>query len=1171
MISVLQPVNKINHITETSIIHDQPSSSKIHPLSQTNSSKNFNLSQKSSLSIDKKSEKSKIVHDKSKTSKIEEHLNTSKNLSLSKKSVVSKTLGNKLSLKKKKSDNCSSEISPSLPNQNVNSYLTSKEDQLEPEEKVKSWLEKNLTPEADNDLNIDSELKDSVTSEKPYVTERRPKESPVVEDSSPSQTNICDEKSKEMDSSKEIKKYIDKSFKDSKCKNIQKSVQYADMIAKRRKLNQIVPEKSTLKTTPTVPATSHDWKRVKKVGREMQAKTFKSLNVSIEKSTPSIVLDDTVQCHSTSNEESKSASREIDSSGDAFVTKRRRFKKKSSDNIKDMGSSNPMETVEIEKNTIDLSESLEKENNSSACMSGKRNIKVSAVQNNQETPEKVQDASNILHDSSASKSKKLTHKTRLDKGLCENEQSDDSFDSTGGFKNSLARRKLSLKKTLKSSENSKLNLSSPLAGKTEENEVINKSPEKPKSKLSLRLQMNTSNEKPVIITKSPANIISRNKSPKISKSSFIIFKKLSRFSKKRKNIPFLYLGKVKLKNTTQNSDELCGLISVTKVDKCIQVDITSNQITANFESSKMMNKSREVKMLSPEKDSQLKFLTIETPAHQQQSMDMCNEMNKSKTGNCNQKQTIPMETEEIASTSKVVNQLLESREEVNKSMEKETIKTVGERNKDVMEPSKNVDENNTEDQTETNYHSQNSSEDVEMRDVEPVLDIHPEEIEDLEDMIPESSSFRINSGKQKIDEIQNVDETKSLKNVEIDHVSESSSISKTSSNKKKTDDVQEVISISSHDSEFRNCEINSQKSGKSACTIVSSKSNNNISGSEGYVESEFSITKRRNRKKPQKQKSSSLCSSNASSRNKKRNYSNDESSNDEDLPSILGKWTCSGSTVVPKSKKQKLSLDDDSGSIKNNKQSSSESYKIDDRNSTLMDIETELKQPERVGSDKNPPNSDALKVKNSKEKEAPAKIINMPSSLLSADLFESHQPFHQASPKQLNKIISDHSSRGSSPNRNKDKDKDRDEVGSTHSSNFTMSELIKFPEKSNLSECSDGSNKENYRDENKLPQENCPLEKINDIDDLISEIGSSQVVKEAPQKQVPPVISSDDQFSDSIMNITQEQVNLKNIEEALLGESVAHKDKNEKTTRRIELKPVEEQVSKLFYFLRFLL
>jgi hypothetical protein len=331
------------------------------------------------------------------------------------------------------------------------------------------------------------------------------------------------------------------------------------------------------------------------------------------------------------------------------------------------------------------------------------------------------------------------------------------------------------------------------------------------------------------------------------------------------------------------------------------------------------------------------------------------------------------------------------------------------------------------------------------------------------------------------------------------------------------------------------------------------KNNDRNSEVESNSDSQCSIIhKLKNQQEFETEKSicSSMLSSpvNISPLKKKRNHS--ESSNDEDVSCIIGKWCIrKEEPIIKKQKTVSDTTTDLNLEKKENKVDDLDDLFSDDNDNTLVNHTLKkaiINKKERDRSD----DKTIMKTESFKENSVGVnKLFDVPNSLLSADLFESNdqclQPIVESCLKPLNKITSDDHPLNIST---LDKKNDKEHLDFLKNmSNITMVNLKQFDRnKSDLSEYSESSDKENNACN--IDVNNAIKENVDNVD-RVSEIGNSQnddrsmTIKNASNSSQLNIYH----VSDSLMNITQEQLAMKKIEKALIGVNLSdiHLDKNE--------------------------
>ena len=1029
------------------------------------------------------------------------------------------------------------------------------DNQVPSSEKVKIWLE-NHTPSGS--IIRDSDNDDTSPIVKKLYKEDTTQKLPITqsERNIDSLTNACSSKDKLIESKVSIGEFENERNNDSPYKEVQLRVQEVEMIAKKKKASFSIPDRTVLRTPSSVPAASHsdayDWRRIKKVGKEMQIKTFKSLNVSVEKSSSSIALDDTVICNSTNND--KNTSRESDTNNHSGnntsteISQKKLFRDSRSTRLKE--NLENVQDCNHKQNFINSSDSHQEENVSLSCIDQKQVNKIIDVVSETDVPEQTRNALNVSNQEYLSKLNRLSP---LNVNLDNNQQNSsfddksvkiDSKSSTNNIPNSpLPKSKLSLKIKLTPSTTKPVRSQPSTPDKT--HHISNQSPkdispERPKSRLSLRLPNTKSSECSSTKSKSPTKISRSIKSNTYNKKSLnssslpvIVFKKLGKICKKRKNVPFLHLGTLKSEGKkifyNSNIQNPSGVIIKSNIPVNVDYKPIVAKLNSKLNSINLKNVNAEVKLLSPDKDSQLKFLAIESPRSKPHTNV---EVNSSQHINATNYESISMEVDEIP-----MNEILEERNH-HIDCQQEKIKNV--RNSDteieIQSPqskiSENILEKNTKKKVILNEDENFSKTSPNMIRMSDVLYINQ----------PGTSSNILN---------QEIDELKKSENEE-----RTCSILKEDKTNNKKDDVISISSNGSTTSSSSSHKIvhsenvhSKQKNMNKKCIIESSAE------SESCSTCKSEDTQHSEKKSICTKASTSNSSVMASPLKKKRTFS-ESSNDDDDVSSIIGKWV--GTVEEPIIKKPKIT-----SSIKRNlspNQNRSKSKRIedscadDDDDDTLVDVD--CKQPNKIYKPESDLSVDNIisKVKHYRDNITDSnKLTGMPSSL-SADMFESNEQ-----PKQSNaKILPKHSSEVTSDNSSvctssPIKKTDKENVNTSQDlSELTMLDFNQFDKKkSNVSENAEGSDKEN----NGCNQTNVNtvFTKISNDTDNRKKVESSETEKnrntiEAMQNQSCSSQINTYQDLDSLMNITQEQLAFKNIEKALgVDMSSIQHDTNEQT------------------------
>ncbi|XP_014207061.1 breast cancer type 1 susceptibility protein homolog [Copidosoma floridanum] len=573
-------------------------------------------------------------------------------------SNVSRNKSSRLSLRKPKQISNNLLKTPSSKNNNIRRYLensVTKPHEVQSDEKVTNWL-KNLTPEVNVSPTRESDCSDVTTSSKKNKVPSA-ENSPCMSLKGDQQaifpkTYPSARKNKSVSSQSEAKNSFSQSTEvkaddadESHFKETQVRLQEAEIMAKKKKLVQTGSE-NLLKTPSSIPAMFHsdagDWRRVKKVGKEMQVKTFKSLHVSVEKNSPPATMDESEPSYlgtvdgknnlkdsdakSTSHDPATLETKKNIKSTDVYVGK------DSSLNVKQNS----------EQVSMDSTPMLQEENVTDSCTNGNKieNVTKRRTKTDSKLSLRIQNVSRATNPDSSSS----LHNARAD----EDDQENGDFDAepvnakSTIDSNPPLKRKISLR--LKTNDDTKSTPPKTSVKQFSISPPIPATPEKPRSKLSLRVSGRTSEssvnkskiqttvktpvqspvKSPVIISsiesrvktpEKPAaspknNNINFSRSSNLSTRRHVVFKKLGRISKKRNPIPFLYLGKIKPKEKaiTCDPNQCPPGLYIKSV-----VSVGSTGYKKNGDQRKSTAPYQDVKMLSPEKDSQLKFLNLDSP------------------------------------------------------------------------------------------------------------------------------------------------------------------------------------------------------------------------------------------------------------------------------------------------------------------------------------------------------------------------------------------------------------------------------------------------------------------------------------------------------------------------------------------------------------------------------
>ncbi|KAL7297303.1 hypothetical protein TKK_0009700 [Trichogramma kaykai] len=879
----------------------------------------------------------------------------------------------------------------------LDKYLTNKSDhesEVQYNDKVTQWLE-SCTPLTSDSTEVQNPAEKNVEVTNDELTTEQ-----LVQT-----VNICDIVDKETEDSSKVE--------ESKFSNTQKQIEQAEMNARRKKVNQnSSADKSTAKTPPSVPAASHsdvnDWRRVKRVGKEMQVKTFKSLSVSIERNVSSSNFDE-------------------NSIQDEKYVKKRSKNEHQSTSFQNSSRDNEKDKVDDCNNPDNINEIID----------------ASTMQNALDTPEQARTSlSNVR---STNKLGILTPLKTKEDDDCRSIQSDDS-------NSNYRRSKLSLKLKLKSSKRSK----------EEPPHQVTISPPKESAN---NIEHNKVQSKTTSVTTNLLKPLTSN----TNRSLLVPFKKLGKIVKKKKNIPFLYLGKTKPKekivelviasfnnievpvhkDKLENHSELvdvsgCHLKSKKNIEECIQ--------KANSESTKNDNRNEEKNDVEVESDSSSSIQNT-SPVKVADNVAKCYE--SMKTAN-------------------------------NKSIQKSE------------EATKNKKKNEAE---------------------------------------VESDSGSSIYGACTYKNIAQVDNNKSLNQINGKSTNNEFEIRKKNRARIESDSESSIDNEPADNNTI--IKVDNTKSVMKTNNTTTNKDLKNKEKNQAEIESDSGSSihapslKRANKKKLIKMKTLSTTSGSEASSplRKKRSYS--ESSIEEDVVSIIHKWTDEPLTKIPKSTPDFI----DSSQIEKKKNSRrSSGFNVSNKDKTLVSKTNEQASQNTLEED--PPIDDIInKVKKFKDNDAEScKINHMPSSLMSADLFETNDV--QASEN----IYSKPSKNG---NHNEIDVLNANEVEhsimNTSNSEIenTAIDLYKSKRKKmNLTTCSNDSNKENEKMRNNpklvhiTPDKNS--ENVNNKTDIF----------EDNNKTTTKFVESAFNLPDSLINITAEQIALRELEKELMDcEPVVNTDR----------------------------
>ncbi|KAJ8672299.1 hypothetical protein QAD02_003558, partial [Eretmocerus hayati] len=498
----------------------------------------------------------------------------------------------------------------------IDKYLSNAFD-CDSKEKVESWLQ-NLTPDLypDNDILTNREVSEEIHPSGNQSI------GPIHEDlktstlglTSSEPYEVIQDSDEELAVGTEVSSYIE-------TRTILGNV---ETMAKKKKSPDIL-EKIPLKTPSIVPAASYpdaqDWRRVKKVAKEMQVKTFKSLDLSVEKRCASPNADDTGDSRNL-----------VGNTTQSIVLK------ESDPNQRD-------------DDKLDISRSKEKSANilsTSMCAddnSNKREVPMNGSEKSHDErfshPEdneiiqelhsdgmgidtRVISCTYVEKDSMKTRDCSLTNQTSMpEKGtscplIIRTKLESLGYRKPSDFDNdesivelSQAKSKLSLRLSLKN-----VSKSSPVADKIEQLEdgtLQCNSPGESRTRPSLRRSIfEGSGSKLNCCTGSISSCPGGSEGTTLRKNPHIVFKKIGKVCKKRKNVPFIYLRKSNSEETN-NSEGSSDTGSIK--EPISKLSVKSNiPVEVNHETLKLYifpgqhSSSKNLEIFPTDTDSQLKFL-----------------------------------------------------------------------------------------------------------------------------------------------------------------------------------------------------------------------------------------------------------------------------------------------------------------------------------------------------------------------------------------------------------------------------------------------------------------------------------------------------------------------------------------------------------------------------------
>ncbi|XP_058789917.1 breast cancer type 1 susceptibility protein-like [Phymastichus coffea] len=925
----------------------------------------------------KNTKESPVVYSKINTSKLEDIASTSKRSSLifnetSTEAKVANLVKSRLSLTKEKAD-IESPSQNSKDDSLDKDYLSNKSDLkhdkiVQPQKKVKRWLENYTSEDIINGYNkSDSIIKDTIREpnesfEKKLTTDQAGTLPDQIYCSSPNN------KIKEYNASS-----VPLSKESSKFKETEIRIQEAEKMMKKKKMSLNAKENDNLRTPSSVPITSQldtcNWRTVKQVGREMQVKTFKTLNVSVEKYPPSVAVDDTVLYNSTNND-SKSIlhdSKTNNTSADKTPPPTNTCYSLKSKNDNRLKKSSQIIIEEYKRRSMDSTDSPKPN-----CITGfdvdeNRLNEIIGVVSSTNVSKTLEKSTTLSTESNESDLNFLIEQSSpSEHKLSEQKLSTDASPNSNNNTTAIYLLNSSSKKNQLSLKNLKNNISteqvsvSDNLGKTDH---IDKESSFDKS--------NSNKQEISSIKPSLCNILVKKGSSSIASGCRVIFQKLGKICKKRKNVPFLYLGRLENEKCLFVNRNLCKKSGiVVKSNIPVSMNYKSSLNDKNITNLEFSNKS-DMKLSLSQNNVPLKSPTKpSTINNYSEAMNIDENLDVQKTCQSNQQ----MEIDEMLPTVEMVV-----------------------KNKNSLK-------------------IENSASPIDL-----------EKVEDFSLKISKTERNLENEDFEKI--LPQIDETipKSLRNIDAGDISKNSktelekpdSVSKSSSkvdkvenlinfNQKKLSNSKErleninvskvpedLISINVDSTEKKFHSTNRRlKIGKGKLNETCRKNTQkiNISDVESSTESEASVTFGTEGEKIVKDKkdrySSALYFSFKTTRKKKRTHSE---SSDEDVNHILKKWDhkpkISFDTEKEQAiKRQKISIDSEeiinrnASKVKRKSRysfsSSSSDYEGEifkdnehDQNSTVNGMVSKIKQNTEVNGNK---------------------LTTIPSSLLSSNLFESN-------------------------------------------------------------------------------------------------------------------------------------------------------------------------------------
>lgn len=1087
---MLQPQNKVKHTKEGTVDYAKPSTSKIQDTPSTSKGSSSSLSRKLT------------------------------------KPIKSCPVKNRLSLTNRKSDTKS-------PNQSsdkntLHKYLSNKSDAvpnsvLYSQEKVKNWLENCASDDNDdvitNSVQVETESLELIPDQLP----------------TPPHQAHCSPQQNQNTNSNENPAPTSETSSESKFKETHMRIQETEMKAKKKNKISKENEKVTVITPNSVPATSHsdavDWNRIKRGGREMQARTFKTLDLSKEKCSPSLPLDDTVPYNSTNND-SKSISRDFEINNSSIEKTPLQMKKLDplkSENNNSIKKSPQIVIEDYKRRSLDSTSSPKQEY--AVAQNVDENqlneiIGVVPATSISKILEPVVASSELVSRSNSDPTIKppspLKKPSKSAQEFSDQKSSNYSSKTTAiDLQNSPPKKsRLSLKRK---SISTNLKNSSPPNATNEVNEkekesLNHLSLEKSKRQLLLGLSENkikSITQQSVPINPCLSNDLSRKCLSSSSSGARFIFRKLGKICKKKQNVPFFYLGQLDEKKCMDSSSEPQRKIRpVIKNSVPVQIDHkVLLQIQTNleeFSSDDLHNNTLITPVINLELIPQTECLfnteamTIdEDVVHGPGQLDQ------------------QMEIDETVPPAKLIVKTNSNQQK--KKSECEEINT--KKSEDL--PSK------------ASVDARNVLEDNDSGKIIPQIHRNT--------TVLSRSTDKENKNSRENKNCNPIQTTSS----EVDNLKKSSSLIKTKDLTAKHGmekaDVNtipdDLISISSDESVVRrNKKVNAQKVGKISCNKASLKRGKRIikSDVESCTDSEVSVASGiRNKENVEhaRHRYSSTSSSSLKAVKKKRTHS--ESSNDEDdVVSIIDRWIDPDKDHSV-AKKAKILLDSEEMlNVTTRKRRS----KI-----SIFDSSSDDEDEKTLKENKQQQNS-LVNDKESKEKnqriEANAnQLVAMPSSMFSADLFESNEQSIQPSAQILKKQDSEINNKAAT-SIHSDSQSDKENIMERSRENITVIDT-RLLKRTKSIVFKDNEDKEN----NEHNQTSEHIQSIKTVEENVDEIESSQKDKNKTLGNFEH--ESDPYFvRDSLINVTQEKLACKNIEKDLFGLDLSklHENQNENTS-----------------------